>query len=159
MMNRDALLAQFESLLPLAVEWAAEEEKKILREGLPLSDQEIADGKAIGVREPDRVRLLRVESVPVPTHPQLRAAAEAIHFLSPETRGLTLQYGILLRWDCWRDRVLIAHELVHTAQYERLGGISPFLSRYLSECLTAGYSNAPLELEAAAVAARVCACE
>jgi hypothetical protein len=117
----------------------------------------MADAKAIGLLEPHRVRLLRVESVPVPTNPQLRAAAETIHFLSPETRGLALRYGIFLRWDCWRERPLVAHELVHTSQYERLGGVLPFLRQYLSDCLTIGYANTPLELEAATTAARVCA--
>lgn len=154
-MDRAALLTQFESLLPLAAEWAAREEAKILREGEPLSDQEMADAIKIGVSQPERVRLLRVEAVPVPDHPQLRAAAAAIHFLSPETRGLTLQYGILLRWDCWRDRWIIAHELVHTWQYERLGGILPFLQKYLRECLTIGYANAPMELEAIKIAAQI----
>jgi len=68
-----------------------------------------------------------------------------------------LQYGIFIRLDCWRDRALIAHELVHTAQYERLGGILPFLRQYLFECVTIGYPEAPMEQEAIAVAARVCA--
>jgi hypothetical protein len=126
-----------------------------LREGVPLTEQELADARALGVREPQRIRLLRVECVPFPAQPQLRAAAEAIHFLSPETRGLTLQYGIFVRWDRWRDRALIAHELVHTVQYERLGGILPFLRQYLNECLTIGYSNAPMELEAATESARI----
>ena len=157
MMDRKTLLEQFETLLPLAADWASEQEKWILREGLPLSPEEIVDAVAIGVREPHRIRLLRVEAVPTPTHPRLRAAAETIHFLTPETRGLTLQYGILMRWDCWRDRPLIAHELAHAEQYERLGGILPFLRQYLFECLTIGYANAPMELEAAEVAARVCA--
>jgi hypothetical protein len=156
MMDRQSLIAQFEDLLPLAADWAAEQEKSILREGVPLSEQEAIDAVAIGVREPQRIRLLRVEAVPMPTHPRLRAAAEAIHFLSPETSGLTLQYGILLRWDCWRERPLVAHELVHAHQYERLGGIMPFLRQYLLECLTIGYANAPMELEAVEVAARVC---
>lgn len=157
MKDRQSLLAQLETLLPLAVEWAAAEEQRVLREGVPLSGQETADAKAIGVREPERIRLLRVESVPIPSQPQLRAAAETIHFLSPETRGLTIQYGIFVRWDCWQDRHLLAHELVHTLQYERFGGILPFLRQYLSECLTIGYANAPMELEAASVAARICA--
>ncbi len=156
-MDRQSLLAEFETLLPLAAEWAEEEEQRVLHEGMPLSEEEITDAKAIGVRRSERIRLLRVEAVPMPTDPQLRAAAETIHFLSPETRGLTLQYGILLRWDCWRERPLIAHELVHSAQYERLGGILPFLRQYLVECLTIGYANAPMELEAAEMAARVCA--
>jgi hypothetical protein len=154
-MDRQALLAQFETLLPLAAEWAAEQEQRVLREGVPLSEQEIADAKAAGVLKPERVRLLRVELVPIPTNSKLRAAAEAIHFLTPETRGLTLQYAIFVRWDCWRERPLIAHELVHTAQYERLGGILPFLRQYLSECLTIGDANAPMELEAARVAAQL----
>ena len=52
--------------------------------------------------------------------------------------------------------MLIVHELAHSAQYERLGGILPFLRRYLFECLTVGYAAAPLEVEAIAVTARVC---
>ena len=154
-MDREALLAQFETLLPLAADWAAQEEAKVEREGVPLSEQEMADAKKIGLHAPERVRLLRVECVPFPTHPQLRAAANAIHFLSPETRGLALRYGILLRWDCWRDREIIAHELAHTLQYEKLGGFLPFLRRYLHECLTIGYANAPMELEAAAMADKI----
>jgi hypothetical protein len=113
-----------------------------------LTEQEMTDANEIGVREPERVPLLRVNAVPRPKHPQLRAAAETIHFLTPETRGVTLQYGIFVRWDCWRERPLIAHELVHAAQYERLGGILLFLRQYLLECLTIGYASAPMELEA-----------
>jgi hypothetical protein len=45
--------------------------------------------------------------------------------------------------------------LVHTAQYERLGGIEPFLRRYLYECATVGYTNSTMESEAAATAARI----
>ena len=156
-MNRQSVLAQFEKLLPLAVEWAAEQEQLILREGVPLNDVEMADAKLIGVREPDRVRLLQLDSVPTPTDPILKAAAAAIHFLTPETRGLTLQYAIFVRSDCWRDRSLVAHELVHTAQYERLGGILPFLDQYLFECITIGYPEAPMEQEAIMRASRISA--
>jgi hypothetical protein len=158
MKDRQTVLDQFETMLPLAAEWAAAEEARVLREGTALSQPELADAGAVGVREPQRIRILRVESVPIPAHPQLRAAAEAIHFLSPETRGLTLQYGIFVRWDCWQDRHLRLHEFVHTAQYERHGGILPFLRQYLLECLTIGYANAPMELEAAELAARVSSC-
>ena len=51
---------------------------------------------------------------------------------------------------------MTVHELAHVAQYERLGGILPFLRRYLFECLIAGYSVALLEQEAIAVTVRVC---
>lgn len=154
-MDRQALIAQFEKLLPLAAKWAASVEARILREGLPLSEQELADARTVGVREPERVRLLSLSSVPVPDNFTLKTAAAAIQFLTPATRGLALRYGIFVRSDCWRNRRLIAHELVHTAQYERLGGFEPFLRQYLSECLTIGYPEGPLEQQAILAASRL----
>lgn len=140
----------------MAVDWAAEQEQLILREGTPLSEQEIVDAKAAGVKEPERVRLLPVDSVPVPNHPLLKAAYSAINLLSPGPRGLTLNHGIFVRRDCRQDRHLLVHELAHTSQYERLGGIMPFLRKYLLECFTIGYRKAPLEREASDIAERVC---
>jgi hypothetical protein len=142
------LVAQFENLLPLAVEWATAEEARILREGLPLSAEELADARVLGARNAEGVRLLQVPVMPRPSQPALLAACNAIDFLTPATRGLALGHGIFVRSDCWRSRTLIAHELVHVAQYERLGGIAPFLRQYLMECLTVGYPQSPLEQEA-----------
>jgi hypothetical protein len=150
------LLKRFETLLPLAAKWASEQEKRILRDGVPLSEQEISDAKAVGVRDPCQVRLLRIEAIPSPRHPLLRIAQSAINLLTSTPRGLTLQHGIFVRSDCWRDRALIVHELAHTAQYERLGGILPFLRKYLFECATVGYRKSPMEREAAEMAARIC---
>src|ERR1700758_3025690 len=101
-MDQESLLSQFEVLLPLAVAWATEQEEEILSKGLPLLEAELFDARAIGVKEPERVRLLRVETIPRPSHPQLKAACDAIDFLTPATRGLTLRYGIFIRADCWR---------------------------------------------------------
>ena len=151
------MLEQIDQLLPLAAQWAAEQERRVLCQGVPLSKEELADASAIGVRNPERVRLLRVASIPVPAHPMLRAAAASINFITSAPSGLALDYGIFVRADHWRDRGLIAHELAHTAQYQRLGGILPFLQTYLGQCATVGYEQAPLELEASAAAARICA--
>jgi hypothetical protein len=147
---------QFETLLPLAADWAAEQEARILREGVPLSDTEIIAAKAAGVKEPERVRLLQVDAIPAPAHPLLKAACDAINFLTSAPRGLTFHHGIFVRRDCAQDRHLLTHELVHTAQYERLGGIIPFLRKYIFECFTNGYRNAPLEQEATDTAQRIC---
>jgi len=154
--DRQKTLEQLEELLPLAEQWAAEQERRVLCQGVGLSETEMADAKAIGVRNPKRVRLLRVENIPVPAHPMLREAAASINFLAAAPRGLALNYGIFIRADHWRDRALIAHELVHTAQYQRLGGILRFLQTYIYQCATVGYPNAPLEAEAIAKAARIC---
>jgi hypothetical protein len=150
------LVDQLELVLPLAVEWASEQEKRILLEGEPLSENELPDAKAVGVRHPDRVRVLPVEAIPSPSHPILRAASVQMELLPSAPSGLTLQYGIFVRGDCRQDRHLLVHELVHTAQYERLGGILRFLRTYLFECAMLGYGQAPLEQEADAIAKRIC---
>jgi hypothetical protein len=85
----------------------------------------------------------------------LRAAYDTINFLTAKPRGLTVRYGIFVRADCRQDRDLLLHELVHTAQYERLGGIVSFLRKYLFECATAGYRTAPMEQEAISIAQRI----
>jgi hypothetical protein len=139
---------QFEELLSLAVTWAQAQERRILESGIALTAAQASDAHAMGVAHPERVRLLPVVAISRPEHPLLRAAAETAHIINPFTRGLTLRYGIYLRADEASDRFLIAHELAHTAQYERLGGFLPFLRQYLHECLTIGYYASPMEHEA-----------
>ncbi|MGA2092991.1 MAG: hypothetical protein ABSH16_06240 [Sedimentisphaerales bacterium] len=139
---------QFVALLPFAVAWAEEQEGIILRNGVPLTGLQMADARTLGILHPDKVRLMNVASIPMPEEPSLKAAAKATQLISPLTAGLTLRYGIFIRSDCWGNRGLIAHELVHTSQYERLGGFLPFLQEYLRQCITIGYPAAPMEQEA-----------
>jgi hypothetical protein len=143
-------------LLPLACEWATAQEQRILATGEALSDTMLTDARLVGVGDPERVRLLYVPEVPIPDDPALRAAVEETRFLSPLTRGLTLRYGIFIRSDYRSDRPMVIHELGHTAQYERLGGFVPFLRRYLFECLTIGYPEAPMEQEVMALTECIC---
>jgi hypothetical protein len=147
---------QFEMLLPLACVWAEEQERIILRDGVPLTAAQVIDAKRAGVSHPERVRLLSISSIPIPEHPVLRAAAEDTHLITPCTAGLTLRYGIFVRSDCWDDRQIVVHELVHTSQYERLGGFQGFLRQYLYECITIGYPEAPMEQEAIMTEEKLC---
>ena len=145
-------------LLPLACAWAADQERTILQLGIGLTQSQLSDARQIGVVQPERVRLLRVVQIPAPTDPALAAAAGATNLISVSTGGLTLRYGIFVRVNCWGQRPLIVHELVHTAQYERLGGFEGFLRPYLLECITRpGYPYGPMEQEAITTAARLCA--
>ena len=155
-MNSTITLEQFEALLPLACEWAASQEERILATGEALSDTMLTAARLVGVAVPERIRLLYVPEIPVPDDPALRAAVEETQFLSPLTRGLTLRYGIFIRSDGRSDRSVVIHELGHTAQYERFGGFEPFLHRYLFQCLTIGYPEAPMEQEVIALTARIC---
>jgi hypothetical protein len=149
-------LEQFESLLPLACEWAAAQEQHILAVGAPLSQVALDDARRVGVAQPQRARILYLPEIPIPEHPALRAAAEQTQLISPLTGGLTLRYGIFIREDCAYSRDMVVHELAHTAQYERLGGFEPFLRQYLFECLTIGYPEAPMEQEAISLTSHIC---
>ena len=148
---------QFESLLPLAVAWAEEQERSILQSGIPLTEAQLADARQIGVYFSKRVRLFQVPQIPTPSHPALAAAAIVAGLISRSTAGMTLRYGIFIRADCWDQRLLVSHELVHVTQYERLGGFDAFLRPYLQECLTRGYPNGPMEQEAITKSVRLCA--
>ncbi len=140
---------QFEELLPFACSWAAEQEHFISKLGIPLNELQFADAIQIGVKKPELVRLLRVDQIPYPTHPILIEATRATNLISSNTAGMTFRYGILIRADVWENRRLVVHELVHTKQYERLGGFEGFLRPYLLECITPpGYPFGPLEQEA-----------
>jgi hypothetical protein len=61
---------------------------------------------------------------------------------------MAFRYGILVRISHQEDRILIIHELVHTKQYEKAGGIVPFLTQYVSECIKFEYPNGKFEQEA-----------
>ena len=110
-MNSTITLEQFEMLLPLACEWAAAQEQRILATGEALSDTMLGDARLVGVAAPKRIRLLYVPEIPIPDDPALRAAVEETQFLSPLTRGLALRYGIFIRSDSRFDRTMVIHEL------------------------------------------------
>ena len=147
---------QFRQYLPLAYAWVVEQERFILENGTPLSIPQISDAKLVGVIHPEQVRLLPVGQIPLPEHQELRAAAAATRLITPHPAGLTLRYGIFIRSDCWGLRRVLVHELAHTVQYERLGGIGAFLECYLFECLAVGYPSAPMEQEAIKIENTIC---
>lgn len=144
-------------ILAPACSWVARQERRILDTGEALTAEQRSDAVKLGVHFPDRVRLLAIATVPLPLSALARFAKVLVGTSFEQTSGLTARYGIFLRREFASDRALIAHELTHTRQYEDLGGIRPFLRRYLAECLGAGYLASPLEQEARQAAATLCA--
>ena len=147
--------ATVKMILPLACAWVRKKEALILETGTALSAAQMADARKIGLKHPDRVRLKFVEKVPLPLFPLLRKAAEKLRAFPSDTIGITLGYGIFIQARYADDRRLLLHELVHISQYERFGGVRPFLEQYLHECLTAGYPFGSLEEEARRIARKV----
>ncbi len=135
------------AFLPVACIWASRHESSILRIGVALSAAQVDHARKVGVVHPEKVRLLAVDVVP-PTNHLLRAIGAKLGFVSSQTIGMTLRYGIFIQRDHWGDRRLLVHELAHVAQYERFGGFRRFLFQYLQECIDPGYPLGDLELEA-----------
>ncbi len=147
---------EFETLVSLASPWVEGLEQIALRDGIPLDKPQTADARTIGISHPERIRLLQVNEVPLPEDPILLTACETTRAIGPATWALSARYGILIRTDRWGEREAIVHELVHTSQYEKLGGIAHFLKQYLQECMTAGFPRGAMEQEAIITAARIC---
>lgn len=142
--------AELKHLLALGTNWMEQQEARILHEGVALLPDQINDATRIGIQHPEKVHLLFVNEMPRPENPELLAAVDVLQFLSPAVIGLTMGYGIFIREEYRNDRRLLVHELTHTLQCERLGGIGPFIGQYVDECIRVGYFAAPLEQEARA---------
>lgn len=137
-----------EFLTPLAIQWAAEEEAFALKHGEPLNEAELDYARKIGIQFPEQVRLLKVASMPSPKNPILKKAADEMGNQLSNADGLTLNKAIFIKQNHWRNLRLIAHELAHTAQYERSGGLS-LLRQFILEY--SEYPNGSLEKEALSV--------
>lgn len=136
-----------ELLLPKAVAWAEQQERKILAAGIPLSTAEIGLALRMGVRMPERIRIQTVVEFPRPEDPDLFEFADHAGFFSPNMHGLTLGYGVFIR-NGFRANRLVSHECRHVHQYERYESIEAFLRVYLDQIVRFGYSNSPLEIDA-----------
>lgn len=132
-------------IAPATARWAQGQEKKILAEGKPLSQESLSFAKELKITDPEGVRIMEVKSIPLPVPRPLVKVAARWGLPIFEPAGMTLGRGIYILHG---QSGVIRHELVHVAQYQRLGGIQPFMERYLAECLTSGYHDAPLEVEA-----------
>jgi Domain of unknown function (DUF4157) len=142
--------------MPKAVQWVTQIEQTCMEIGRPLLPQNWRDGETIGIRELAAVRVMVLNEIPLPSDPELRQLAAQSKLVTPTTAGMTFGHGIVLKAGHY-NRHLIAHELVHVMQYERFGGIEPFLVAYISEVLFPPYyPNGPLEQEAERLANTVC---
>ncbi|MBJ6609082.1 MAG: hypothetical protein JG718_01860 [Candidatus Thiothrix moscowensis] len=139
------LTQEIEHFLPLLLDWYAKAETGLVAQGRPLSRLELHIARALHIRQPDKVRIVVLEAFPLPDDAELRAEAEASGMGQEDAR--TMGYAILLKPYLHEDPGVIAHELVHIAQHDRMGR-ETFMRRYLTELEVLGYDAAPLEVEA-----------
>ena len=136
-------------LLPRAVAWAEEVAGHVASAGEPLDASGLSDAKTVGVQRPERVRVLMVDHLPLPSDSDLQAAALQTGLLGPTMTGLTLGHSILIRRG-QLSRRLLTHECRHVFQYEQAGSIAEFLPSYLQSIVQVGYFDSPFEKDARA---------
>jgi hypothetical protein len=139
--------SKLEKLLPDAFAWYETVETKLLAQGRPLSESEMGKAMKLGVAHPELVRVVVLRSFPMPSNRALRVEAKRFGFGSSLEIGRTMGYAILVKPQRAKDPTVIAHELVHVAQQDRLGK-AQFVRQILSELATVGYEKSPLEIEA-----------
>ncbi len=117
--------------------------------GVPLTPDQREMARSTGVRDAGRIRVLLTQQMPLPLPAFAARVALRAGWIPPAIAGMTLGHGIALRANCAGDACLLAHELAHVAQYERLG-VARFLRQYLREGVWPGYPRGALEVEAKA---------
>jgi len=148
---------RFENLLPLAWQWAKEQEQFVLLHGNPLGPRHAADARLAGVRDCASVRVLVVDRIPLPEDPELAKASRRIGIITEETRCIGFGYALIIRVDAWNDRELILHNFVHIAQCEHAGGLEQWCRQYLDDRNScAKFTVGSLEDEARRIARELC---
>src|SRR5688572_8771926 len=138
------------ALLPGAIAYIDDSEREILRRGRPLTVEEARIAQAVGVAQPERVRLLVHDDFIQPRDRAFVALARRLGIdIDADLLGRTSGHGIQVRHASARSRRLLAHELTHVAQYERMGK-ADLLRQYFVELLVVGYGRSPIEAEARA---------
>ena len=136
------------SAIPAALAWAMNVNANVLSSGRPLSAWQAADAIEVGVKKPEAVRILRVQSLPEPDCTDLRRIAAQCGLDLGKSAGMALGYAVLICHSALGERRVLRHELRHVAQFEVAGGLNLFLDEYLTQVGHYGYRDAPFEIDA-----------
>lgn len=138
-------------LLPQYIEWAHETDLKGLEVGVPLNEKERLLASKIGVKHPEKVRIVYVDAVPYPYENfALKVFGEAVGLVGEGiiNNAQVFGYSIYARKGFVLNRPKLAHELVHVLQIER-ASLDDVVTQHFFDMAEYGYDNAPLEAEAA----------
>lgn len=137
----------WEQLSPLTIRLANDGQHRLRWQGQPLTPSQCQLAKAMGVQHPRRIRLVWSQTPRLPYRLPLRKLLHRHGLQQDNLWGYTLGYGVTLHPDAQGDPALLAHELIHVAQYER-HGMRGFTQSYLLGLLLLGYHHHPMEREA-----------
>jgi len=137
-------------LLPQYIEWAYATDAKGLEIGISLNSKELLLAADIGIKYPEKVRLIYVDEVPFPYENfALKMLGEALGFIGEGVvnNAQAFGYSIYIRNGYELNRPKLAHELVHVLQIEN-SSLDKIITQHFSDLAVYGYEKAPLEVEA-----------
>lgn len=146
--DQDEFMGRF---MDYYVKWAAKIEERGQATGTPLAPDQLRLASEIGIKHPEKVRLVVVDEVPFPMdNPEIRLAGEKFGFIGPgiTNNAQAFGYTVWIRKGFSLDRPRLAHELVHVMQIERSTSFAAYASQYVSELIQYGHEKSPLEREA-----------
>jgi len=149
-MDKQQLAAQLPLIAERTIAWAQVREADSLKAGVALTHEQVNLSRSVGVKHPERIRIVVVDAIPLPDEPVLRAAAQGVGLSQSWAAGLTLGHAVILRRGFEKEARLLSHEFRHVAQYEAMGGIGPFLVSHLKSLAEVGYEDSPFERDARA---------
>ncbi|WP_420809569.1 hypothetical protein [Alteromonas portus] len=138
-------------LLPQYIGWAQKTDKEGMEIGVPLNQKELALAAEIGIKYPEKVRVVYVDEVPFPHENfALKVFGEAVGLVGEGiiNNAQVFGYSIYARKDFKLTRPKLAHELVHVLQIER-ASLDDVVTQHFFDMAEYGYEKAPLEVEAA----------
>ncbi|PAY00175.1 hypothetical protein CKO50_16670 [Pseudoalteromonas sp. HM-SA03] len=139
-----------QTLLGEYISWAQQTESQGRKVGIPLDARGITLAKEIGIKHPEKVRIIYLDTVPFPIENKaLKAMGESLGFIGEGivNNAQVFGYSIYVRHGFKLNRPKLAHELVHVLQIER-ANFADVLRQHISDMQKYGYENAPLEAEA-----------
>ena len=141
------VIAKVDNLSAKALAFMEQVETTYWRRGRPLSEAELRFARSIGIKNTSGIRIVVLEDLPMPDDPDLRKAAQSYGMGSWLEGARTLGSVIFLKPRYASSDEVVSHELVHVAQFERLGR-ERMIRRYILELELVGHLRSPLENEA-----------
>jgi len=150
----DQVQSKVDLILPYALEQNSLLQAHALNEGTPLNAEGIELARQLGVKRPERVRILVVDKIPKFRTADRLVKTQAEIALTATIAGITSGYGIYIA-KSHEDKIwVLAHELVHVAQFERWG-FEETIRRVVTEQVALPGRLIPVEREAIETSARI----
>lgn len=148
-LSKTQIIQKVDTLMDEVLVFALKSEAYALEHGRELTINEIKYAKSIGVKHPEKVRVMVTSDFPVPTNKEVFKGFKELGFDSMFVAGITYRYGIYIKssWLVSKEYVL-AHELIHVRQVEKTDNWKKYTRQYLIQAFSYEYFEMPYEHEA-----------